>query len=67
MNSLQLPNKWVNYLVNLPETGMGYQLVNIFLKNGKVLYKRKVINSSILILPPNEKLKKEEIVKIEAE
>ncbi len=67
MNTLQLPDKWINYLLNLPETGMGYQVVNVVLKNGKVLHKKKVINSSILILPQNEKIKKEEIVKIETD
>jgi hypothetical protein len=67
MNTLQLPNKWVNHLLKLPETGVGYQLVKIFLKNGKVLHNNKVINGSVLILPPEEKIHKDEIVKIEAE
>jgi hypothetical protein len=54
-------------LTDLPETGMGYQLVKVFLKNGKVLRKHKVINSSILVLDPQEKISEKEIEKIELE
>lgn len=67
MNTVPLSPKWIEYLLQLPETGMGYQLVKIFLKNGKVLHKRKVINGSLLVLPPNEIISKDEIVKIEVE
>jgi hypothetical protein len=67
MNSLQLPHKWTDYLMKLPETGMGYQLVKIVLKNGKVLHHKKVLNGSVLLLTTNEKISKEEILKIEAE
>ncbi|HWC52820.1 MAG TPA: hypothetical protein VG676_04470 [Chitinophagaceae bacterium] len=67
MNTIQLPNKWSNILTDLPETGMGYQLVKVFLKNGKVLRKHKVINSSILVLDPQEKISEKEIEKIELE
>jgi hypothetical protein len=51
--------------VKLPETGMGYQLVKIFLSDGKILRKRKVLNSSILELEPNENIASSEIEKIE--
>ncbi len=67
MNSLQLPNKWSNFLLNLPESGMGYQLVRVFLKNGKVLRKQKVLNSSCLLLEPPEKISERDIEKIELE
>lgn len=29
LGNSQLPQKWVEYLTNLPETGMGYQVVDI--------------------------------------
>lgn len=62
-----LPEKFVNFLVNLPENGMGYQLVKIFLKDGKVLRKHKVINSSVLILDGAESITLSQISKLELE
>ncbi len=67
MNTLQLPNKWSNFLLELPENGMGYQMVSVFLKNGKILRKHKVLNSSYLLLEPQEKISEAEIEKIELE
>lgn len=29
LGNTNLPQKWVNHLQNLPETGMGYQIVDI--------------------------------------
>jgi hypothetical protein len=46
--TIQLPNKHTTFLANLPETGMGYQLVKVILKNGKILNNYKVLNSSLL-------------------
>jgi hypothetical protein len=66
MNSkFKIPEKFVHQLVKLPESGMGYQLVKIFLSDGKILRKRKVLNSSILILEPDENIASSEIEKIE--
>lgn len=47
--------------MNIPEKGMGYHLVNVFLKNGKVLPNHKVLNSSILLLEPDEEVTIEDI------
>ncbi len=52
-------------LSRLPEQGMGYQIVNVFLKDGKVLKHRVVLNCSFLQLEDNEQLKTEDIDKIE--
>lgn len=52
---LQLPEKFIRQLIEAPESGMGYQLVKVVLKNGKVLRKHKVLNSSLLLLEPGEK------------
>ena len=66
MNSkFKIPEKFVHQLVKLPESGMGYQLVKVFLSDGKILRKRKVLNSSILILEPDENINSSEIEKIE--
>lgn len=67
MKTFQLPNKWTNILMKLPETGMGYQLVKIHLNNGKVLRAHKVFNASFLVLEPEEKISESEIEKIELE
>ena len=64
---IDLPDKFVNFLITLPENGMGYQLVKVFLKKGNVLHNLKVINSSMLIVEQNIKLKKGDIEKIELE
>ena len=32
---LPLSNKWAPYLTGQPETGMGYQLASVFLKDGR--------------------------------
>ena len=32
---LYLTDLWTNHLCSLPESGMGYQLVNVFLRNGR--------------------------------
>lgn len=43
-----LPSKWITHLSKLPESGMGYQIVDIYLKNGEVMRSVEVVNSSIL-------------------
>ncbi len=67
MTTIQLPNRWTSLLANLPETGMGYQLVKVILKNGKVLNNYKVLNSSLLLLEKDENLTKEDIAVVEIE
>lgn len=66
-NKIILPEKFVNYLIDLPESGMGYQLVKIFLKDGKILRKHKVLNSSVLLLEDKEKINLSQIAKLELE
>lgn len=44
---------------------MGYQIVDIFLTNGKILKNRIVLNSSFLTIEDNEKINPTEILKIE--
>jgi len=64
---IELPEKLVNHLVSLPENGMGYQIVKVFLENGSILHNLKVINSSVLIVDQNLKLNKHNIEKVELE
>lgn len=60
-NSIKLTDKQIEFLSSLPEQGMGYQVVDITLKSGRVLKERVVLNSTFLKLLPNEKIDVEEI------
>jgi hypothetical protein len=65
--TLKLPDSLVNILINLPESGMGYQIVKVILKSGKILRQHKVLNSSLLMLDENETITEKDIEKIELE
>lgn len=41
---MRLSRKWVDKLVNLPEAGMGYQTVDVILKNGSIIKGLIVLN-----------------------
>jgi len=47
---VKLPDNWSNHLLKMPETGMGYQIVDIELQNGEILTGKKVVNNELLIL-----------------
>lgn len=64
---IQLPDRFSNHLIKMPESGMGYQLVKVFLKGGKILHNLKVLNSSILLVEKGESVHKEDIENIEIE
>jgi hypothetical protein len=53
---IQLTQEQTNYLSELPEQGMGYQVVDITLKDGTTLTNRMIINSTYLVLKDNEQL-----------
>lgn len=65
--ALKLPDSFINKLINLPESGMGYQIVKVVLKTRQILRRRKVINSEFLMLEENEVIPLKEIDKIELE
>jgi len=67
MRTLKLTDSFINVLVNLPETGMGYQMVKVILKSGKILHQHKVLNSELLMLENNENITIKDIDKIEPE
>lgn len=66
-NTIKLPDSFINKLINLPESGMGYQIVKVFLRNGKVLKKQKVLNSEVLMLDENVLIQAIDIANIELE
>ena len=47
MTQYQLPKKWIDYLVNEPESGMGYQIVDIHFKKHSTLKDIIVSNCEI--------------------
>jgi hypothetical protein len=63
-NSIELTDDIKSQLKEIPESGMGYHIVDITLKNGRVLKNRKVINSSKLLLNPDELIEANEIEEI---
>jgi hypothetical protein len=60
-NQLKLPTKFLKYLENLPEQGMGYQIVDVEFFDGKVLIDRIIFNSTYLKLNENEEIDSEKI------
>ncbi|MHB1179813.1 MAG: hypothetical protein ACYCZO_15965 [Daejeonella sp.] len=65
--TLKLSDSFINILVNLPENGMGHQIVKVILKSGQVLHQHKVLNSELLMLEGNEYITIKDIDKIELE
>jgi len=67
LQTVKLSENFINALVNLPENGMGYQIVKVILKSGKILHQHKVLNSELLMLDENENISVKDIDKIELE
>jgi len=44
----KLPYKWMKYLLNAPETGQGYQIVNIILDDGTIVPNQIVLNCACI-------------------
>lgn len=64
MKIVELPENFMIMLDNLPENGMGYQIVNIVLDDGRILRDRIVYNSTFLKLGEGENIKTEQIKEI---
>jgi sRNA-binding regulator protein Hfq len=62
---LHLNQDQIDFLSHLPEQGMGYQIVDIFLKNGKELKGKIVINCTYVKLVEDEIITADEIKTIE--
>lgn len=46
---MRLSQKWIDKLSKLPETRMGYQIVDVYLKNGSILWELIVVNGEEII------------------
>lgn len=64
---VDLPEDIKLQLVELPESGMGFHVIDIILKNGRVLKDRIVINSSKIILTPEDDFNINDIEEISAQ
>jgi len=63
---IKLPQRFIDKLINLPEHGIGYQIVKIKLKGGTMLdYDRIIINSTFLLISSNENINPDDIEDIE--
>lgn len=62
---IELKEKDVQYLSALPESGMGYQIVDITFRDGLQLKNRIVVNSQFLLLEDDENIDPSLIEKIE--
>lgn len=49
LTQYKLPQKWIDYLVNEPETGMGYQIADIHFKKGPTLVDIVIMNCEIFV------------------
>ena len=49
--TVKLKKRWVDYLVHQPESGMGYQKVDVQLKDKRVLKDVLVFNAEEIELP----------------
>ena len=62
---IELKEEDVQYLSELPESGMGYQIVDIMFKDGQELKNRIVVNSQFLLIGDDETIDPLLIEKIE--
>jgi len=58
---IKLLQKQIKLLQSLPEQGMGYQVVDITLKDGKTFCEKIVLNSMYLQMDEKEKIDPSEI------
>ena len=59
-----MPKRLSDILERLPEQGVGYQIVDVLLKNGEWMRQKVVLNCEILILKESEKVSENEIESI---
>ena len=62
---LKLNKHWTEQLLKYPETGMGYQRVDVILKSGQIIKNVVVLNAEDLIVPEEYRnLKLEQIINL---
>ncbi len=61
---LQLPDRWVEYLTHQPESGMGYQRVDVVLEDGTKVEDCVVFNAEQIEIPDQHANKKIEDMRL---
>ena len=61
---MRLSQKWVDKLTALPETGMGYQVVDVYLKNGMIIRELKLFNGEVLVNQAHSSFSENDILDI---
>jgi hypothetical protein len=51
MKEIHLSSEWAEFLMDKPETGMGYQRVDIVFEDGRILRNAIVLNANLLSVP----------------
>ncbi|KAA9338810.1 hypothetical protein [Adhaeribacter soli] len=64
MQKIELPEPFVQYLIKQPEQGMGYQIVDIALKNGRKYSGLRVLNCSLLLIDEEENILPDDIFEV---
>jgi len=64
MKVIKLPKHCQIYLESIPEKGMGYHIMDVFLRKGIMLMNRTILNNTYLILEDNEKIETKDIFNI---
>ncbi len=59
--TIDIPDDWKDRLLNMEESGMGYQTVDINLKNGKKIRGLTIINGNVLAVPEEYNIKTEDL------
>lgn len=61
---VNLTEELIEQLINTPESGMGYHVVDVYLKNGVIIKNQIVLNCSILTIDKSMVLNVYEIEKL---
>ena len=62
---MHLSKKWTDKLAALPESGMGYQVVDVHLKDGRVVREVIVINCEVMVEQGNQSFSEGDIQDVE--
>lgn len=62
---ITIPERFSQKLLQLPESGMGYQIVKVKLNSGRIFDHLKVFNATLLEWWENEPINTQDIIKLD--
>lgn len=65
MKKIKIPNNLIEKLIDLPEQGMNFQIVDVTLSNGDILKNRIISNCSLLLIDDSENIKTNQIINVD--